>query len=60
MAARREIRYHLGLHHQRVSGLCVRELIMRIRRLLLGCAQNLSDAGLLPTHRLRTIHQVYK
>ena len=57
MAARREIRY-LGLH-QRVSGLCVRERIsMRIRRSLLCCEQNLSDAGLLPTHRLRTIHYI--
>ena len=32
---------------------------MRIRHLLLCCMQNLSDAGLLPPHRLRTIHQVY-
>ena len=56
MAARREIRY-LGLH-QRVSGLCARER-MRIRRLLLYYVQNLNDAGLLRTNRLRTIHQVY-
>ena len=57
MAARREIRY-LGLHQRVVSGLCARER-MRIHRLLLCCMQNLSDAGLLPTNRLRTIHQVY-
>ena len=54
MAARREIRY-LGLH-QRVSGLCARER-MRIRRLLLCCVQNLSDAGLLLTNRLHTMRQ---
>ena len=56
IAARRETRY-LGLH-QRVSGLCAEERMRIIRRLLLCCVQNLSDAGLLPTHRLRTIHKV--
>ncbi|CAN0457480.1 unnamed protein product, partial [Ascophyllum nodosum] len=30
---------------------------MRIRRLLLCRVQNLRDAGLMPTSRLRTIHQ---
>ena len=59
MAARGEVRY-LGLH-QHVSSLRARER-MRIRRLPLCCVQNLiyiySDAGLLPTHRLRTIHYI--
>ena len=65
MAARGEVRY-LGLH-QHVSSLRARER-MRIRRLLLCCVQNLiyiyiyiySDAGLLPTHRLRTIHDIHQ
>ena len=61
MAARGEIRY-LGLH-EHVSSFRAREP-MRIRRLLLCCVQNLiqyiySDAGLLPTHRLRTIHYIH-
>ena len=56
MATRQGIRY-LGLH-QRVIGLFARER-MRICRLLLCCVQNLSNAGLLPTRRLRTVHQVY-
>ena len=58
MAARGEIRY-LGLH-QRVSGLCARERIMRIRHLLLCCMQNLSDSGVLPTRRLQTIQNIGK
>ena len=56
MAARRKIRY-LGLH-QHVSGLCTRERMRIIRRLLLCCVQNLSDVGLLPTNRLWTIQHL--